>query len=76
MLRSSVCDYSDACILVSGNVTITGAGDDDAVRQLDEKNKEVIFKNCAPFTDCIREINNTQMHYVKYIDVAMPMYIY
>ena len=74
MLRSSVCDYSDANILVNGTITITGAGPDDAARQLDERNKGVIFKNCAPFTDCISEINNTQIDNAKYIDVVMPMY--
>ena len=74
ILRSSLCDYSDAYILLSGNITITGAGNDDIARQLDERNKGVIFKNCAPFTDCISEINNTQIDNAKYIDVAMPMY--
>ena len=59
MSRSSLCDYSDAYILVGGTLTITGARNDDAVRQLDERNKGVIFKNCAPFSDCITEINNT-----------------
>ena len=48
MLRSSLCDYSDAYILGSGTITITGAGADDAAEQLDERNKGVIFKNCAP----------------------------
>ena len=74
MLRSRLCDYSDAYILVSGTVTITGARADDATKRLDERNKVVIFKNCAPFTDCISEINNTQIDNVKYIDVVMPMY--
>ena len=73
MLRSSLCDYSDAYILVSGTITITGAGADDAAKRLDERNKGVIFKNCAPFTDCISEINNTQIDNAKYIDVEMPM---
>ena len=50
MLRSNLCDYADAYILVKGTITITGAGDDDAAKQLDERNKGVIFKNCAPFT--------------------------
>ena len=59
MLRTSLCDYSDAYILVSGTITISGAGNDDAVRQLDERNKGVMFKNCMAFTDCISEINNT-----------------
>ena len=40
------------------SVTITGAGNDDAARQADERNKGVIFKNCSPFTDCISKINN------------------
>ena len=74
MLRSSLCDYSDAYILVSGTITITRAGNDDAAWRLDERNKGVIFKNCAPFTDCISEINNTQINNAKYIDVVMPMY--
>ena len=55
MLRTSLCDYSDTYILVSGNITIIGAGNDDATRRLDEINKGVIFKNCAPLTDCISD---------------------
>ena len=42
MLMSSLCDYSDAHILVSGTKTITGAGNDDVVRQLYERNKGII----------------------------------
>ena len=61
MLRPSLCDYSDAYILVNGTITITGAGNDDAGRRLDEGNKGVIFRNCAPFANCISEINNTQI---------------
>ena len=57
MLKSSSCDYSDACILAKGKITITGAGDDAAPRQADERDKSVAFKNCAPFTNCISEIN-------------------
>ena len=74
ILMSSSCDYSDPYILVSGTMTITGAGNNDAMRPLDERNKGVIFKNCEPFTDCVSEINNTQIDNAKYIDVAMPMY--
>ena len=74
MLKSSLCDYSDAYILVKGTITITGAGDDAAVRQADEKDKGVVFKNCAPFTNCISEINNTQVDNAKDIDIVMPMY--
>ena len=61
MLRPSLCDYSDAYILVNGTITITGAGNDDAARRLDEGNKGVIFRNCAPFANCISKINNTQI---------------
>ena len=74
VLRSSLCDYSDAYIPVSGTITITGAGADDAAKRLDERNKSVLFKNCAPFTNCISEINNTQIYNGKYIDVVMPMH--
>ena len=78
MLRSRLCDYSNAYILVGATITITGAGKDDAVRRLDERNnkifKVIIFKDCAPFIDCINEINNTQIDNAKYIDVVMPMY--
>ena len=58
MVSSSLYDYSDAYILASGTVSITGTGADDHAKRLDERNKGVIFKNCAPFTDCISEINN------------------
>ena len=57
ILKSSLCDYSDAYILVKGTITVdnTAAADADA----NDTNKKVIFKNCAPFTNCISEINNT-----------------
>ena len=75
MLRSILCDYSDAVTLVSGTIKITGGGaQNDQAKRLDEGNKGVIFENCAPFTHCISEINNTQIDNAKYIDVVMPMY--
>ena len=74
MLKSSLCDYSDAYTLVSGTITITGAGNNNAARRLDERNKGVIFKNCVSFTDCISEINNSQIDNAKYTDAVMPMY--
>ena len=57
ILKSSLCDYSYACTLVKGAITVnnTAAADADA----NNTNKKVIFKNCAPFTKCIIEINNT-----------------
>ena len=74
MLKSSLCDYSDAYILVKGKITITGAGDDAAARQADERNKGAAFKNCAPFTNCISKINNTQIENCMNIDIVMPLY--
>ena len=53
---------------------LIGKGDDDAAKRLDKRNKGVIFKNCAPFTDCISEINNAQTDNAKDLDVVMPMY--
>ena len=61
MLRSSLCDYSNAYLLLSGTLTIAGARNYDAVKRLDEKNKGIIFKNCAPSTDCISPTNNIQI---------------
>ena len=74
MLKSSLRDYSDAYILVKGTITITGEGADAAATQADERDKSVVFKNCAPFTNCISEINNTQVDNAKDIDIVMPMY--
>ena len=74
MLKSSLCNYSDAYILVKGTITIEGAGADAAVRQADERDKGVIFKNCAPFTNCISKINNTQVDNARDINIVMPMY--
>ena len=55
-------------------MTITGEGDNDAAKRAEEKNKRVIFKNCALFTDCKSEINNTQKDNAKNIDVVISMY--
>ena len=62
-------------ILVKGTIKITGEGnDDDATKQADERDKEVTFKNCAPFAKCINGINNTDIDNAQDIDIAMPMY--
>ena len=74
MLRSNLCDYADAYILVKGTITITGAGDDAAARQADERDKGVIFKNCAPFTKCISRINGIDIDNAQDIDIVMSMY--
>ena len=72
MWNSSLFDYSDAYILVSRSILVanTAAHGADA----NNNNKIVIFKNCVPFTDCISEINNTQVDNAKDIDVVMSMY--
>ena len=72
MLRSSLCDYSDAYILVKGNITVNNTAADGAAAN--NTNKKVIFKNCAPFTNCISKINNTQIDNAEYIDIVIPMY--
>ena len=59
MLRSILCDYGDAYILVKGNITVNNTAADGAAAN--NTNKKVIFKNCAPFTNCISKINNTQI---------------
>ena len=72
MLKSSLCDYSDAYILVKGTISVNNTAAQGAA--VNNNNKEVIFKNCAPFTNCISEINNTQIDNAKDIDIVMPMY--
>ena len=72
MLKSSLCEYSDAYILIKGTITaddISAAG-----AAANNANKKVIFKNCAPFINCISEINNTEIDNAKDIDIVMPMY--
>ena len=71
MLRSSLCDYGDAYILVKVNITVN---DTAAGAAADNTNKKVIFKNCTPFTNCISKINNTEIDNAQYIDIVMPMY--
>ena len=68
ILKSSLCDYSDAYILVKGTITVKNTV------AANNTNKKVIFKNCAPFTICISEINNTQVDNAKDIDIVIPMY--
>ena len=65
ILRSSLCDYADAYILVKWTITITGAG--DAIIG-------VIFKTFAPFIKCISEINDTDIDNAQDIDIVMSMH--
>ena len=72
MLKSSLCDYSDAYIIVKGTITVNNTAADGAAAN--NTNKKVIFKNCAPFTNFISDFNNTQVDNAKDIDIVMPMY--
>ena len=72
MLKSSLCDYSDAYILVKGTISVNNTAAAGAAAN--NTNKKIIFKNCASFTNCISEINNTQIDNAKDIDIVMPMY--
>ena len=63
--------YSDACILVEGNISVNNTA--AAVAAANNTNKKVIFKNCALFADCISKINNTQVDNAKDIDILMPI---
>ena len=72
MLKSSLCDYSDAYILVKGTISVNNTAAQGAAAN--NTNKKVIFQNCAPFTNCISEINNTQIDNATDIDIVMPIY--
>ena len=74
VLRSNLCNYADAYILVKRTTRITGDGDDDAKKPLDKIKKGVIFKNCAPFTKCISRKSNTDTVAAQDIDTVKPVY--
>ena len=72
MLRSSLCDYSDAYILVKGNISNNNTAAEGVAAN--NAAKKVIFKICAPFTNCISKINNTETDNAEYTDILMLMY--
>ena len=63
-IESSLCDYSDAYILVTGNITVTP----------NNTATQVVFKNCAPFEKCRTEINQTFIDKATHIYITMSMY--
>ena len=69
MLRSSLCDFNDAYILVSSTITVPNT---EAANTNNRINK--IIRTCAPFTNCTREINNTYIDNAKDIDIVISMY--
>ena len=68
MLRSDLCDFSDAYNVVEEAITLEG--DNDA----NKRNKNPAFKNNAPFINCISKINGVQIDNAEDLDVVMPMY--
>ena len=64
MLKSNRCDYSDACNLVRGDITIIGRNFPI----------EVTSKNCAPFIKCITKIDYTTIDDAEDLDLVMLMY--
>ena len=69
MLRSDLCDYSDAYLVVKGIITVSAEE-----RDRDERNRQVISKNNAPFISCISKINGTLIENAEDLDILMPMY--
>ena len=68
MLRSDLCDFSDAYIVVKRTITVVGGSNDS------KRNRPLAFKNNAPFISSISKINNTLIDNVENLDVAIPMY--
>ena len=67
MLRSDLCDFSDAYIVVKGTITVTNPVND-------AYDKKLAFKNNAPFVSCISKINNTLIDNAEELDIVMPIY--
>ena len=75
MLRSNLCDYSDAYVLVKGTITVTAPGvNNNANNVRDKRNRLVILKNNAPFVSCITIINGELIEDADDLDIVMPMY--
>ena len=68
MLRSDLCDYADAYILVNGTIAVAGN------QPRDQQNRPLILKNKAPFVSCIARINNKLIEDADDLDIVMPMY--
>ena len=74
-LRSNLCDYSDAYILVKGTITVTVPGaNNDANNLRDKRNRPLILKNNAPFVSCITRINGELIEDADDLYIVMPMY--
>ena len=71
MLRSDLCDFSDAYIVVKRSITLAKT---DRRRFIDIRNRFLAFKNNAPFTNCISKINNVLIDKAEDLDVVMPIH--
>ena len=67
MLRSDLCDFSDAYIVVKGDIIVTNPGDE-------KRNKSAAFEIIAPIINCMSKINGVQIDNAEYLNVVMPMY--
>ena len=75
MLRSNLCDYSDAYILVKGTITVTAPGDNNNANNIrDKRNRPLISKTNAPFVSCITRINGELIEDASDLDIVIPMY--
>ena len=75
MLRSNLCDYSDAYILVKGTITVTAPGaNNNAINIRDKRNRPIILTNNAPFVSCITRINGELIEDADDLDIVMSMY--
>ena len=66
ILQSDLCDYSDAYIVVKGDITVEGTNK--------RKNRDFILKNNVPFTSCLSKINGTLIDNAEDLDVIIPIY--
>ena len=75
MLRSLLCDYSDAYILLKGTITVTAPGANNGANNIrDKRNRPLILKNNAPFVSCITRINGELIEDANDLDIVVPMY--
>ena len=72
MLRSDLCDYADAYILVNDTITVTAAAGASNIRE--KRKNPLILKNNVPFVLCITKINNELIEDAEDLDIIMPMY--
>ena len=73
MLRSNLCDYSDAYILIESTITVNGFAN-GAKNEILRRNRPLILKNNAPFVSCMTKINNEFIEDADDLDIVMPMY--